>query len=66
MQIRLMEPRDFAAFWPVFREVVAARETYAFDPDMDQEAARRLWCEAPLETWLAEEEQDTLEDNDAL
>ncbi|WP_246880833.1 GNAT family N-acetyltransferase [Chromobacterium violaceum] len=60
MQIRLMEPRDFAVFWPVFHEVVSARETYAFDPDMDQEAARRLWCEAPLETWLAEEDGQLL------
>ncbi|AUH53742.1 GNAT family N-acetyltransferase [Chromobacterium sp. ATCC 53434] len=50
-----MQPQDFAAFWPVFRAVVSARETYAFDPDMDEQAAYRLWCEAPLETWLAED-----------
>ena len=60
MQIRPMEPGDFIAFWPIFRDIVAARETYALDPDMDQEAARRLWCEAPLEAWLAEEDGQLL------
>ncbi|MEO9385631.1 GNAT family N-acetyltransferase [Chromobacterium phragmitis] len=56
MQIRPMTPGDFAAFWPIFRDIAAARETYAFDPDMGQEDARALWCEAPLESWLAEED----------
>ncbi|QEL57934.1 GNAT family N-acetyltransferase [Chromobacterium paludis] len=51
-----MTPQDFAAFWPIFRDIAAARETYAFDPEMDEASARRLWCEAPLETWLAEED----------
>ncbi|WP_233201119.1 GNAT family N-acetyltransferase [Chromobacterium alticapitis] len=56
MQIRPMTPQDFAAFWPIFRDIVAAQETYAFDPAQNEDAARRLWCEAPLETWLAEED----------
>ncbi|AXE29674.1 GNAT family N-acetyltransferase [Chromobacterium phragmitis] len=56
MQIRPMTPGDFAAFWPIFRDIAAARETYAFDPDMGQEDARALWFEAPLESWLAEED----------
>lgn len=60
MQIRPMAPQDFAAFWPIFRDIVAARETYAFDPDMDEARARQLWCETPLETWLAEEQGEIL------
>ncbi|OBU84498.1 GNAT family N-acetyltransferase [Chromobacterium subtsugae] len=56
MLIRRMTPADFSAFWPIFRDIVAAQETYAFDPAMGEAAARALWCEAPLETWLAEED----------
>ncbi|WP_233196359.1 GNAT family N-acetyltransferase [Chromobacterium sinusclupearum] len=60
MQIRPMAPQDFAAFWPIFRDIVAARETYAFDPEMDEASARLLWCETPLETWLVEEQGEIL------
>ncbi|OHX12356.1 GNAT family N-acetyltransferase [Chromobacterium sphagni] len=60
MQIRAMQPQDFAAFWPVFHAIVAARETYAYEPDLSLEQARRLWCEVPLETWVAEEQGQLL------
>lgn len=55
MDIRPMRAEDFAAFWPTFRDIVAARESYALDPAMDEDAARRWWLESPLETWLAED-----------
>lgn len=43
----------FDAFWPTFRDIVRAGETYAFDPDLDRDAAHRLWCEVPEATWVA-------------
>jgi GNAT superfamily N-acetyltransferase len=38
---------DWDAIWPFFREIVVAGETYAYDPDIDYEAGRRLWMIGP-------------------
>ncbi|MDI9648876.1 GNAT family N-acetyltransferase, partial [Burkholderia cenocepacia] len=54
--IRPMTDDDFARFWPTYRAIVAAQETYAFDPESTPEAARALWLDAPLCTWIAEED----------
>ena len=47
---------DFAVFWPTFQAIVAAQETYAFDPDISFEAARQLWCKAPNASVVAKDE----------
>lgn len=39
-----MTKADFEQFWPVFKEIVVAQETYAFDPDIDFDTAYNLWC----------------------
>ncbi|MDN7700177.1 N-acetyltransferase [Burkholderia semiarida] len=54
--IRPMTDDDFARFWPTYRAIVAAQETYAFDPEPTPEAARAQWVDAPLCTWIAEED----------
>ncbi|MBU9396154.1 hypothetical protein KTE25_21520 [Burkholderia multivorans] len=57
--LRPMTEDDFARFWPTYRAVVAAQETYALDPAPTFDAARALWLDAPLctcataDTWLA-------------
>ncbi|MGH3434296.1 MAG: GNAT family N-acetyltransferase [Thermocrispum sp.] len=55
MQIRQAEPGDWPSIWPFFRQIVAARETYAYDPDMDVATAERLWMqlEQPAHTVVA-------------
>ncbi|MHC2148394.1 GNAT family N-acetyltransferase [Pseudomonas sp. 210_17 TE3656] len=60
INIRPMTTADFDRFWPTFQAIVAARETYAFDPAMSQEQARQLWLEAPLHTLVAEEDGELL------
>jgi L-amino acid N-acyltransferase YncA len=46
---------DWPAIWPFFREIAAAGETYAYDPDIDEAAARELWMVgAPGVTFVAE------------
>lgn len=47
MEIRDATERDWEAIWPFFSQVVKAQETYAFDPEMSSEEARRLWTERP-------------------
>ena len=60
MQMRPMTEQDFSVFWPTFRAIVQAEETYAFEPMLDQAAAYQLWCVAPREVWLAEDESGLL------
>lgn len=46
---------DFKLFWPVFKEVVVAEETYAFDSKIDIESAYDLWCLSTLKTYIVKE-----------
>jgi len=43
MQIREFEDGDWPAIWPIFREVVSARDTYAYDPEWSEDEAREIW-----------------------
>ena len=45
--IREYEDSDWASVWPIFREVVAAGDTYAYDPRWSSDEARGVWVEAP-------------------
>ena len=54
MTIRVATPDDWPAIWPFLRQIVTARETYAYDPEMSEEQARALWMvEAPGRTAVA-------------
>lgn len=50
---------DFELFWPVFKSVVLAQETYAFDPAIEFESAYNLWCLLPQKTYVIKE-KDTI------
>jgi L-amino acid N-acyltransferase YncA len=47
VEIHDATPRDWPRIWPVFRQVVQAGETYAYDPDLSSAQARRLWLMSP-------------------
>lgn len=51
LQIRPMTAADFDRFWPTFQAVIAARETYAYDPNLSLEQARHLWRGAAARWW---------------
>ena len=42
MEIRAAGPDDWAAIWSFFHEIVAARETYTYDPELTEPQARDL------------------------
>jgi L-amino acid N-acyltransferase YncA len=42
------------AIWDIFREVVAASDTYAFDPGMSRQDALGYWFQANTRTYIAE------------
>jgi L-amino acid N-acyltransferase YncA len=45
--IRTATADDWPRFWPIFRDTVAAGETYAYPDDLSSTAARALWMEPP-------------------
>jgi L-amino acid N-acyltransferase YncA len=47
LRIRPYTDADWPAVWAIFREVVAAGETYAYDPTWTSEQARNVWVEPP-------------------
>jgi ribosomal protein S18 acetylase RimI-like enzyme len=52
MQISEITRSDFESFWPVFKEIVLAQETYAFDPAIEFESAHNLWCLSPQKSYV--------------
>jgi ribosomal protein S18 acetylase RimI-like enzyme len=55
MPIREITKSDFQQFWPVFKEILQAQETYALAPDMDLDQAYALWCLTPTKSYVYEE-----------
>jgi len=53
IELRAATDADFEQIWPIFHEIVAAGTTYAIARDTDEAGARRIWMEAPRETWVA-------------
>lgn len=60
LRIRPLEAADFDQVWPIIRDVVQARETYAFDPDMDRASAWKTWVELPRATFVVEQDGQIL------
>ncbi|MCQ8835493.1 GNAT family N-acetyltransferase [Streptomyces malaysiensis] len=46
---------DWPRIWPFWHRIVAAGETYAWDRDTSEEAARSLWMNAAKRVYVAED-----------
>jgi L-amino acid N-acyltransferase YncA len=54
LSIREARPGDWDSIWPFFHQIVAARETYAYDPAMTKAEGRTMWMvEPPARTVVA-------------
>ena len=60
MNIREATREDFDRIWPIFNEIVAAGETYAYPRDTTKSEALKIWMEAPRKTLLIEEDGKVL------
>jgi L-amino acid N-acyltransferase YncA len=64
VQIRTATDADWPAIWPFLHEIVTARETYAYDPELTEEQARALWMSpssaARSRTTVAVDADDTV------
>jgi L-amino acid N-acyltransferase YncA len=59
--IREATTDDWAQIWPFFQQIVGAGETYAYDTEMDEPSAFRLWfLGAPARTVVAVDEDGTV------
>jgi L-amino acid N-acyltransferase YncA len=47
MIIREATDVDWPAIWPIVQEVVAAGDSYTYDPDWTSDEARQVWFEPP-------------------
>jgi GNAT superfamily N-acetyltransferase len=47
VQIREYIDTDWPSVWPIFREVVTAGDTFAYDPAWSSEQAREVWVVDP-------------------
>ncbi|GGN58253.1 N-acetyltransferase [Streptomyces albiflavescens] len=56
MLIREAETDDWPRIWPFWHRIVAAGETYAWDPDTSEEAARALWTGPGKQVYVAEDD----------
>jgi L-amino acid N-acyltransferase YncA len=54
VEIREATVANRDAIWDIFREVVAASDTYAFDPGMSRQDALGYWFQANTRTYIAE------------
>ncbi|GAA2837045.1 GNAT family N-acetyltransferase [Kribbella solani] len=43
VEIRSATAADWPAIWPFFHDIVTARETYTYDPELTEEQARAIW-----------------------
>ncbi|MBO0870504.1 MAG: GNAT family N-acetyltransferase [Micromonosporaceae bacterium] len=48
---------DWARIWPIWHAIVAAGETYTWDPGTGETEARQVWMlPGPAEVWVAEQD----------
>ena len=53
VEIREIGAGEFDLVWPIFRDVIAAGDTYAYAPDTSFEEARAMWTNAPTRCFAA-------------
>lgn len=53
LTIREIGADEFHLVWPIFHDVVAAGDTYAFDPATTFDEAQRLWTTPPTRAFAA-------------
>jgi L-amino acid N-acyltransferase YncA len=60
LKIRPAKDSDRDAIWKIFREVVAAGDTYPFDPEISRDDALTYWFKTDAHTYVAEQDRHIL------
>ncbi|KMS76321.1 GCN5 family acetyltransferase [Streptomyces viridochromogenes] len=56
MLIREAAADDWPRIWPFWHRIVSAGETYAWDPDTSEDAARALWMNPAKRVYVVEDD----------
>ncbi len=56
MLIREARPDDWPRIWPFWHRIVAAGETYTWDPGTSEEDARALWMSPAKRVYVVEDD----------
>ncbi|WP_081235915.1 GNAT family N-acetyltransferase [Streptomyces viridosporus] len=56
MQIREAAADDWPRIWPFWHRIVAAGDTYTWDPDTSEEDARALWMNPAKQVYVVEDD----------
>ncbi|MFJ4466436.1 GNAT family N-acetyltransferase [Streptomyces sp. NPDC089424] len=60
MLIREATAADWPHIWPFWHRIVAAAETYAWDPDTTEDAARALWMNPAKRVYVAQDDDGSV------
>jgi L-amino acid N-acyltransferase YncA len=60
MLIREAAADDWPRIWPFWHRIVAAGETYTWDPDTAEDAARALWMAPAKRVYVAEDDSGAI------
>ena len=60
LHIRAAIDTDRDAIWGIFHEVVAAGDTYPFDPEMSRDDALAYWFQSDAHTYIAEQDRNSV------
>ncbi len=60
MNVREANIEDWDNIWPIFKEVVQAGETYAYDQDTTKEKALSIWLTTPQHTYVCVDDNQIL------
>jgi L-amino acid N-acyltransferase YncA len=55
LTIREATAADWPVIWDLFRQVIAAGDTFAYDADTPEEVAHKLWVDSPARAFVVEE-----------
>jgi len=55
MNFREASEKNFDEIWPIFHEIVAVGDTYAYSQDTNKEQALNIWLKTPRKTFVFEE-----------
>lgn len=60
---RIASDADWAAIWPIFRDVVATGDTYPYPPSVEEHSAREAWMQPGTDrrlTYVAERDNEVV------
>ena len=55
MNIREATKDDWESIWPIFHQIIATGDTYAYETDTSKQQAEKIWLDAPRKTFVFEE-----------